>query len=208
MEKVMSPQKRRFLLSIFGLFIAFMVLEGGARTFLPRESLPPYAVSVLRYIVPTLPLLAIIPLASRYFRQSPDTPLSPRRAAPVRRYMRRLGTSMFLYAVFLVASIVALNQFTLSLQIKTFLAVLTALPIGGIIWAVARFMGDPDVDDFERTILTRSVLLSTALTLFFTAMWGFLENFAEAPDFPLYLIVPVFFGLFGLVQPFVRRGFK
>ncbi|MDQ7019484.1 MAG: hypothetical protein Q9M33_09975 [Robiginitomaculum sp.] len=203
----MPPHKRRFLLNIFGLFIAFLGLEWSARVLFPGGNLP-YAIAVFRYLLPTLPLLAIIPLASRYFRQSPEPSLSQRRIAPVRRYMTRLGTSMLLYAIFLVSSIVALDQFTLSLQIKTFLAVLTALPIGGVIWAVARFMADPDVDEFERTILTHSVLLSTALILFFTALWGFLENFAKAPDFPLYLIVPVFFGLFGLVQPFVRRGFR
>ncbi|PHS24711.1 MAG: hypothetical protein COA85_07875 [Robiginitomaculum sp.] len=203
----MSPQKRQFMLRVSGLFIAFMALEWGAFTFMPREDLP-YGLSVLFYFVPILPLIALFSLASHYFRNHSATPLSPRRAAPVRRYMRRLGISMLLYAVFLMASIVALDQFTLSLHIKTFLAVLTTLPIGGLIWAMALFMADPDVDEFERMILTRSILLSTAMTLFFTAMWGFMENFAEAPDFPLYLIVPVFFGLFGLVQPFVRRGFK
>jgi len=203
----MVSQKQRFMLNVFGLFIIFMLLEWGAFTFMPREGLP-YSLSILFYVVPTLPLLAIFLLASRYFNTHPEAPLSPRRAAPMHRYMKRLGASMFLYAIFLMASIVALNQFTLSLQIKTFLALLTALPIGGVIWAMARLIADPDVDEFERMILTRSILLGTALTLFFTAIWGFLENFAEAPDFPLYLIVPVFFGLFGLVQPFVRRGFK
>ncbi len=203
----MPLQKRQFLLRGFGLLLVSLALEGGARTFIPRDNLP-YALSVLRYLFPVLPLLAIIPLASKYFQKSAGAPLSSRRAAPVRRYMERLGTSMVLYAVFLMASIVALNQFSLSLHIKTLLAVLTALPIGGVIWAVARFMVDPDVDEFERMILTRSLLLSTALMLFFTAIWGFLENFAQAPDFPLYLMVPVFFGLFGIVQYFVRRGFK
>ncbi len=203
----MSVAKRKFHLQLAGLVILFFALEWAASTFVARTELP-YVLSLLAYILPTLPLFGIFPLAIIYQAQSKDKPSSARRMKPVRRYMMRLAISMFLYVVFLMASIIALNQFALSVQIKVLLGVLTALPIGGVIWAMARFIADPDVNEFERMILTRSLLMSTALTLFFAALWGFLENFADAPDFPLYLLVPVFFGLFGLVQPFIRRGFK
>ncbi len=203
----MTARKRLFFMQLAGLILAFLVLEWLAGVFTARASLP-YALSLLAYILPTLPLFGIIPLSLNYTNNNPDLPLSAHRMAPVRRYMVRMGVSMFFYVIILMASIVALDRFELSVQIKALLAVLTALPIGGIIWAVSRLIADPDVDEFERMIMTRSVMASAALTFFFAAIWGFLENFAEAPDFPLYLVVVVYFGLFGLVQPFVRRGFR
>lgn len=203
----MSPMKRQYLLQLAGLVAAFLVLELAAGKLLARASLP-YILSVLSYVLPALPLFAIVPLANAYGKNNPDSALSARRAAPVRRYMARMGLSMFFYVIILMASVAALNRFELSLQIKTILAIFTALPIGGVIWAIASLIADPDTDEFERMIMAKSTLLSTAMILFFSALWGFLENFAEAPDFPLYLLIPVFFGLFGLTQPFVRRGYK
>jgi hypothetical protein len=203
----MTPQKRQLIVRIAILALAFAVLEWGVTIVNDRFALP-YALSLLVYILPTLPLFGIFPLSFAYTKNNPNAPMSSRRMKPARRYMLRMVIFMFIYVVVLIASIMALNRFDLSIQIKSLLAVLTALPIGGVIWAIARYMADPDMDEFERMILTRSVLLSTSLVMFFAAMWGFLENFAEAPDFPLYMVVPVFFGLFGLVQPFVRRGFK
>ncbi len=203
----MTLHKRKFIRNIATLLLAFALLEWGAGLADARFELP-YVLSLLVYMLPTLPLFGIFPLGFAYSKHNPEQPMSSRRIVPARRYMIRLSVFMVLYALLLMASVLALGRYDLSVQIKSLLAVLTALPIGGVIWAIARFMADPDVDEFERMILTRSVLFSTAMLLFFAALWGFLENFAEAPDFPLYMIVPVFFGLFGLVQPFVRRGFK
>jgi hypothetical protein len=203
----MTPQKLKFIRNMTALVLAFLLLEWGAAIVNARFALP-YALSLLVYMLPTLPLFGIFPLTFAYSKHNPEQPMPSRRVVPARRYMIRLSVFMVLYALLLMASVLALGRYDLSVQIKSLLAVLTALPIGGVIWAIARYMADPDMDEFERMILTRSVLFSTAMLLFFAALWGFLENFAEAPDFPLYLMVPVFFGLFGLVQPLVRRGFR
>ena len=202
----MKAGKQKLIVQIAGLILLFTGLEWLAGRALAHSQWP-YALVVLAYIAPALPLFIIFPLAIQHAKNSPDGALSAQRLAPVRRYLLRLGGGMFFYIVFLIGSVAALNRFELSTQVKVMLALLTALPIGGVIWAVAALMSDPQTDEFERMIMTRSVLASTGLTLFFSALWGFLENFADAPDFPLYLMVPVFFGLFGLVQPFVRRGF-
>ncbi len=199
--------KSLYFTRIAGLVFAFLLLEWLASKMIARADLP-FGLSLVAYIVPTLPVLGIFPLAINYTKNNPVTKLSARRRAPVRRYMVRLGMGLFFYILVLMVSVAALNRFDLSTQVKSILAVLTALPIGWIIWAMGRFIADPDIDEFERMIITRSLLLSTGLTLFFAAIWGFLENFAQAPDFPLYILVPVFFGLFGMVQPFVRRGYK
>ncbi len=203
----MTAYKRQFLLRFAGVLILFAVLEWAAGQFLVRDTWP-YVWSVIGYILPALPLFAIIPLVNHYAANRPDEALSKKRLAPARRYMIRLGISMFFYVVVLMFSVAALNRFDLALQIKVIMAILTALPIGAILWAVSSFMFDQDVDEFERMILARSVIVAATLTFFFTAIWGFLENFAAAPDFPLYIVVVVYFGLFGIVQPFVRRGFK
>jgi hypothetical protein len=105
-------------------------------------------------------------------------------------------------------SVVAINKLALSFQIKAFLAVLTAAPLLFVIWAVGELLADPKMDEFEKMIMVRCMLYATGLVMAVAAVWGFLENFADVADFPLYMIFPLFWMFFGLVNPLVRRSFK
>ncbi|MFN3229955.1 MAG: hypothetical protein ACK41P_08900, partial [Asticcacaulis sp.] len=59
-------------------------------------------------------------------------------------------------------------------------------------------------DEYIRFLTTKRIVLAAGGLLAFVTLWGFLEIYAKAPDFPLFLCLPVFFGLFGLLSFVVR----
>jgi hypothetical protein len=63
-------------------------------------------------------------------------------------------------------------------------------------------------DEFQRMVVVRAMLWGIGLTLAITTVWGFIETFANAPHFPLYLVFPLFTSLFGLAQTPIRRSFR
>ncbi|MCF6292138.1 MAG: hypothetical protein L3J04_01960 [Robiginitomaculum sp.] len=126
----------------------------------------------------------------------------------MRRYLTRLGLGLGFYGAMLGGSIVAINKLDLTFQIKATLAVLTAAPIVFIIWAISQLLADPEMDEFEKMIMVRCSLYATGLVLTVATVWGFLENFAEVGRFPLYMMFPLFWIFFGIVNPLVRRRFK
>ena len=79
------------------------------------------------------------------------------------------------------------------------IALTPALPVLGIIWAMGAFMVEVK-DEYQRMRLAVSILWATGLTMAACTVWGFLQNFADVPGPPLYMVYVLFMGLFGLVQ--------
>ncbi|PHS21301.1 MAG: hypothetical protein COA84_15910 [Robiginitomaculum sp.] len=148
--------------------------------------------------LPLLPLLAILPLVIIRSRVL---------GVPKKRRLRDayVFLSLLLFTAYSIAAVVVMFLQGLPAEHISVLAVLIILPIG---FTMAMSLETSKFDEFHGEILKRTALYSIILTLFFATIWGFMESLTVVPDFPLYMIVSVFFGLFGLVQPFVRRGFK
>ncbi len=126
--------------------------------------------------------------------------------SPLARYMTGLSFWMALY-------IAAIFFDGFYFRDRTFLgepqapwlylfAVMPALPIGGTIWVVLRYMEESD--EYVRALLTRRFVLATGATLFITTAWGFLQNYAGLQQFPLYYVYMLFWISFGVVSPFIR----
>src|SRR5690606_16252728 len=84
------------------------------------------------------------------------------------------------------------------------LAILPSLPIGGTIHVVLRYL--KEADEYIRSLMSHRFILATGMVLFICTFWGFAENFAQAPQIPLYLVYPMFWASFALICPFVRRA--
>ncbi len=82
-------------------------------------------------------------------------------------------------------------------------AALPALPIFAMIWTLWRFLEESD--EYIRFLTTKRIVLAAGGLLAFVTLWGFLEIYAKAPDFPLFLCLPLFFGLFGVMSFIVRE---
>jgi hypothetical protein len=75
--------------------------------------------------------------------------------------------------------------------IKYPLAAAPALPIIGVFVVMGLYLTD-ERDEFLRANVVRAILWGTALALSAATVWGFLENFAQAPQIPMFMVFPVF----------------
>lgn len=122
-----------------------------------------------------------------------------------RRYHMRFWPPMAVYVVLCFAVPEAIERFDLPEPVVWFLAALPGLMIGLVILAMARFIGE--TDEFNRMVHVRAGMIALGLTMFATTTWGFLEIFAEAPDMPLFLVLPIYMGFYGVSTFLVRRRF-
>ena len=60
------------------------------------------------------------------------------------------------------------------------LAILPALPVIGVFWAVMRLLVE-EPDEFLRMLLVRQALVATGFCLTVTTIWEFLQNFDLVP---------------------------
>jgi len=82
------------------------------------------------------------------------------------------------------------------------LGLAVAAPVAGQIWATLMLMRDSD--EFVRGVTAKQFIRSSGIAMALATAWGFGESYAGAPHVPAWLIYPLFWGLYGLVTPFVR----
>lgn len=103
-------------------------------------------------------------------------------------YSIRLGLFLGLYAVGLCAAVWAHAQGRLAPPLDWIAAVALSLPIGGICWALMRFVRDSD--EWHRALLVKRMALATMLVMFLATVAGFLERFADVPAPEMFLVFP------------------
>ncbi|MFT4250934.1 MAG: hypothetical protein QM608_00410 [Caulobacter sp.] len=82
------------------------------------------------------------------------------------------------------------------------LALVTAAPVIGQIWALLAYMTESD--EFVRGLIARQFIIAAGLAMALFTGWGFGESYAHAPHAPGWLILPLFWAMFGLTSIFVR----
>ena len=121
-------------------------------------------------------------------------------ASPLTKYLMGLGFWMSLYAIAIVFNGFYFRSHTPQAPLVYILAVLPALPVGGSIWVILRYI--EKCDEYFRAILTRRMILALGITLFVCTAYGFLENYAGVQHFDLYYVWVLFWVSYGLVSPF------
>ena len=124
--------------------------------------------------------------------------------SPGARYTIGMTIWMALYVAALFGSITVIQSQAPTGPLLYLLAVLPALPIGGTILTFLAYI--ERVDEYLRAILVKRFIIATGLTLFICTAWGFLENNAGAHHFSLYLVYPLFWGLFGATSLILRQA--
>lgn len=84
------------------------------------------------------------------------------------------------------------------------LAAVVSAPVIGQIWATLALMRESD--EFVRGVTAKQFIVAAGLAMAVATFWGFGESFAGAPHMQTWLIVPVFWGLYGVVSPFIRSS--
>lgn len=98
-----------------------------------------------------------------------------------RRYTRRLMVLMAMYVVVLFVAVRLFRADLVAGQAAWGLAILPALPVIGVFWAVMRFLVE-ETDEFIRLLLVRQCLFATGFCLTVMTVWEFLQNFDLVPQ--------------------------
>jgi hypothetical protein len=97
-----------------------------------------------------------------------------------RRYNNRLLPTMLVYLAFTFITKWAFQHHPPSGLLAYLLAILPAIPLVGSIAIVGLYIAE-ESDEFERSILIRSMLWGFGVALAIGSVWGTLETFANAP---------------------------
>lgn len=120
-------------------------------------------------------------------------------------YTKGLAFWMTLYVIGLFGSIMLIKTYALPDMAKYLLAFAPALPIGGTIMVFLRFIRDSD--EYVRALHAERFIRTTGVLLFAACIWGFMQNFANAPAVELWWSYPAFWFIYGLMNCLpVRRS--
>ena len=119
--------------------------------------------------------------------------------AAQRRYNKRVLALSVLYAVLLLAAVWVFRHQAPGGVLAYALAVLPALPVLGIIAAMARYLAE-EQDEYLRVVESRKALGATAFMLAVTTVWGFLQSFELLPRVDFYWAAVLWFGGLGVAS--------
>jgi hypothetical protein len=94
----------------------------------------------------------------------------------IRSYLIRLFVLMSIYLMTLLAAVTAFKSHSVSGIPAYALAIMPALPIIGVFWAVMRLLVE-ETDEFVKLLHVRQCLIATGFCLTVMTIWEFLQNF-------------------------------
>jgi len=119
-----------------------------------------------------------------------------------RRYQLRFWSAMTAYVV-LVAMISWITPIDhLPDGWRHAAALLPVIPIGVVIWAMARALEEME-DEYFRLLQARSMLLATGILLLGATAWGFLQEYTDLPPFPVIILFPCWCAAWGVSAAWV-----
>ena len=124
-------------------------------------------------------------------------------SAPRRRYLVRLGISMAVYVVALIAGKYLVEREIVAGPVTVWLlALLPGLAVVGAFASIGLLIVETK-DEFIRMLLVRQVLYATGITLSLATVWGFLEMYRLVEHVEAFWIAVIWlfsFGLSGLIN--------
>lgn len=121
-----------------------------------------------------------------------------------RRYIVRTMAFMTGYVTVNVAAIFGAFDEIIGTPARMLLGLAVAAPIAGQIWSTLAFMNE--ADEFMRTLTAKRFIVAAGLAFALFSGWGFMESYGDAPHAPGWMVYALFWGLYGLVTPFIRTS--
>jgi hypothetical protein len=112
-----------------------------------------------------------------------------------KRYNWRVVWLSLLYVAFLLPAVYGFKHQLVPTPLKYVVAVLPALPIIGIFFAIGRYLVE-EQDEYVRMLMVRQTLWASGFALSAATIWGFLESFDLVGHVDgYYVAIAWFFGL-------------
>jgi len=124
-----------------------------------------------------------------------------------RRYAVRAAIALVAYVAATVAVHAMVRDGAPTGWVKWALALAPAVPVLALFGAVALYLVE-ETDEFARMVITRALIGAGGISLCAATVWDSLTAYGEAPPMRPFLIVTLFFVVFGLIQPVVRLGYR
>ena len=121
-----------------------------------------------------------------------------------KRYVIRTNMFMAGYAAVNIAAITGAFDEIIGKSAGVVLGLCVAAPIAGQLWATLALMNE--ADEFVRALNAKRFIIASGLSMALFSAWGFAESYGDWPHAPGWIIYPLFWGLFGLVTPFVKSS--
>jgi hypothetical protein len=169
-----NPPRGRLVASM----ILFVLLMGATPWLAEKWGIEGFA--LLPFFLPALAALVWL---------SREASLNARRkgcaTAAGTAYNRRMLPLAAAYVVVMLGAILMHDRLHVSGPALYAIAVLPALPLIGVVWALGRFLVE-ETDEYQRALAVRKMLVATGFLLVVTTIWGFLEQFGLVAHLPAY----------------------
>jgi multisubunit Na+/H+ antiporter MnhB subunit len=131
----------------------------------------------------------------------------PPKNPAMRRFSRRIVTTMAWYATTLILALLARKHLHPNLAFAGLLAIATAIPVVAVIAVVGLYLKE-ETDEFQHQLLTQMILWATGCTLTTTTIWGLLELFTPVPRLEAFSIFSLFWVFFGIVSVLLNLRYR
>ncbi len=127
---------------------------------------------------------------------------NPKQKQATIRYLRDIAVAGALYIVFVLAGALVVRHLDPPQFLKILLAIAPMAP--ALLMLRAYLVHLNSMDEFQRRMQNDALLISTAIIVFGSFAWGFLEEWAELPRVGMLWIFPTFSLLFAVVHTVIR----
>jgi hypothetical protein len=123
-----------------------------------------------------------------------------------RRYFREMAIATALYVGCVFAAALAIRMLDLPQWVVIVLALLPTAP--ALLMLRAYLVYARAMDEFQRRLQNEALIVATAITLFASFAYGFLEEWADFPHIPLIWVFPAFSLVFGAAHRVIAWRYK
>lgn len=61
-------------------------------------------------------------------------------------------------------------------------------------------------DEYWRALIFKLGIAAAGVTISVAVLWGFADQFLGVPAFPMWIVYPLFWGVFGILSPLIRTS--
>lgn len=123
-----------------------------------------------------------------------------------KRYRRDIAVAGAIYVAFVIGGVLAIRHLDLAYWTIILLSLLPVAP--ALMMLRAYIVFTRAMDEFQRQLQTEALIVASAITVFGSFAYGFLEEWAAFPHLPMIWIFPAFSFAFGIAHLVIRSRYK